>query len=199
MKAKTIEELRARVAYLEDILDNIPIGIIVADPKGKIMMMNRWQEKISRIKREQVLGTYFHEKWRRLFDQGIMSDYWKLLDEGKPYQSVLHEIYPQYYNEKISAISRGAPLSQGKGVVFLHDVSEEMQRSKRGGKSRSCLLNVLIILITIRRLKNNHVFITGEAKQPYNIFEKGAFQILRTHHIESSQDRELLILKYTVK
>jgi len=132
MKAKTKEELRARVAYLEDILDNIPIGIIVADPKGKIMMMNRWQEKISRIKREQVLGTYFHEKWRRLFDQGIMSDYWKLLDEGKPYQSVLHEIYPQYYNEKISAISRGSPLSQGKGVVFLHDVSEEMQRSKRG-------------------------------------------------------------------
>jgi hypothetical protein len=35
----------------------------------------------------------------------------------------------------------------------------------------------------------------GEAKQSCNIFEKGAFQILRIHHLESSQDRELLIFK----
>ena len=131
MKTKIIEELKARVAYLEDILDSIPVGIIVADAKGKIMLMNRWQENISRIKREKVLGSYFHEAWRRLFDQGIMSEYWKLLDEGKPYHMVLHEVYPQYYNEKISAISRGAPLSEGKGVVILHDISKEMQHDHR--------------------------------------------------------------------
>ena len=32
-----------------------------------------------------------------------------------------------------------------------------------------------------------------------NIFEKGAFQILYIHYIESSQVSELLILKYTLK
>ncbi len=95
MSKRTIDDLRARIAFLENIIENIPTGIIVTDSEGRILMMNRWQEEISRIRREMVLGSYFHEKWDRLFEQGIMGDYWQLLQNEKPFQSTVHEVYPQ--------------------------------------------------------------------------------------------------------
>lgn len=131
MGKKTLDESRARIAFLEDVIENVPTGIIVTDRHGKILMMNRWQETISRIRREQVLGTFFHEKWERLFEQGIMGDYWELLEYGKPFQATLHEVYPQFYEERVSAFSRGTPLTGGNGILLLHDVSTEMQRDRR--------------------------------------------------------------------
>jgi PAS domain S-box-containing protein len=131
MSNKTLDELRARIAFLEDVIENIPTGIIVTDRSGKILIMNRWQERISRIRREQVLGAFFHEKWERLFEQGIMGDYWELLEHGKPFQATLHEVYPQFYDERVSAFSRGAALTSGNGMILLHDVSTEMQRDRR--------------------------------------------------------------------
>jgi len=125
-------DLEPRLRLLEDILENLPIGVIIMDRQGKVLMMNRWQEKTSRVRREQVLGSYFHEKWERLFKQGIMSDYWRLLEDGTPFQAIVHDIYPQFYNEKISAISRGAPLSDRRRFILLHDVSSEIQSDKRG-------------------------------------------------------------------
>ncbi|MGO9569543.1 MAG: ATP-binding protein [Desulfomonilaceae bacterium] len=131
MSKRTIDDLRARIAFLENIIENIPTGIIVTDSEGRILMMNRWQEEISRIRREMVLGSYFHEKWDRLFEQGIMGHYWQLLQNEKPFQSTVHEVYPQFYDEKVSALSRGAALSEKAGFVLMHDVSSEMQQDKR--------------------------------------------------------------------
>ena len=125
-------ETSSPVKYLENIIEHIPTGIIIIDRSGKVLMMNRWQEKMSQVRREQVIGDFFHEKWERLFEQGIMGDYWKLLEEGTPFQTVVHDVYPQFYDQKISAISRGMPLPDGQGFVLLHDVSPEMQRDRRG-------------------------------------------------------------------
>lgn len=123
---------KSRISFLEEIIEHLPIGVIVIDRKGRVMMMNQWQEKISRVRREQVLGAYFHEKWERLFQQGIMSDYWKLLEEGVPFQTILHDVYPQFYNHRISAISRGAPIPGCDAFLLLHDVSPEIQRDRHG-------------------------------------------------------------------
>jgi PAS domain S-box-containing protein len=132
MPAKKQDSLKERLAYLDDIIEHLPIGIIVVDKKGKVLLMNKWQEKISQIRREQVLGGYFHEKWEKLFRQGIMSAYWQLLEQGTPFQFILHDVYPQFYERKISAISRGAPLKDHEAFVLLHDVSPEIQHDKRG-------------------------------------------------------------------
>ncbi len=123
--------LQERVEFLESILENIPTGIIVADPQGKILLVNAWQERISRVRREQVLGTYFHDKWERLFKQGIMDEYWDLIENNRPFQTVVHDVYPQFYDERISAVSRGAPLPDSRGIVLLHDISPEMKQDKR--------------------------------------------------------------------
>ena len=146
-----VEELEARVAFLEEVLENVPVGVILLDPKGKVLAMNAWQENTSRIRREQVLGDYFHERWERLFQQGFMKDYWKLLENGTPYQSIVHDVYPQFYDQKISALSRGAALPGGRGFILLHDVLPEIQRDKRGlerltrqlDESRNFLANLI--------------------------------------------------------
>lgn len=116
MDRRLEKELRSRVAYLEDILDSIPIGIMIVDPSGKIQMMNKWQEKISHITKDRVLGTYFHETWERLFDQGLDQVYWNLLRKNESYHLVLYEIYPQFYDQKIVGLSRGTPYRTGKAL-----------------------------------------------------------------------------------
>ena len=132
MAPKRSVSAKSRVSFLEEIIEHLPIGVIVIDRKGRVMMMNQWQEKISRVRREQVIGSYFHEKWERLFQQGIMSDYWKLLEDGVPFQTILHDVYPQFYDYRISAISRGAPIPGLEAFLLLHDVSPEIQRDKHG-------------------------------------------------------------------
>jgi len=126
------DKISKKLELLEDILESIPTGIIVLDSEGKIEKINRWQEKISKVKRDEVIGRYFHDKWQRLFEQGFMDGYWDLLKDGTPFESTVHEVYPQFYDQKITAISRGVKIPSDQGFVLLHDVSEEMKRDKRG-------------------------------------------------------------------
>jgi len=122
----------ADAIYLRDVIENLPVGVIIVDREGRVVWMNRWQEHISRVRREQILGSYFHEKWERLFQQGIMSEYWKMLENDTPFNIVVHDIYPQFYDERISAISRGVPLPEHDSFILLHDISSEMQADKKG-------------------------------------------------------------------
>ncbi len=43
----------------------------------------------------------------------------------------MHDVYPQFFDERITAVSRGAPLPAGRGIVLLHDISPEMKQDKR--------------------------------------------------------------------
>lgn len=131
MDKRSKQALQDRVEFLESILENIPTGIIVADSEGKIVFVNAWQERISQVRREQVLGACFHDKWERLFKQGIMDEYWDLIENKRPYQTTVHDVFPQFYDERISAVTRGAPLPADHGIVLLHDVSPEMKQDKR--------------------------------------------------------------------
>ena len=124
--------VKSKLSFLEAVIEHLPIGVMVIDRRGRVLMMNQWQEKISRVRREQILGAYFHEKWERLFQQGIMSDYWRLLEDGTPFQTILHDVYPQFYDHRISAISRGAPILGHEAFLLLHDVLPEIQQDRRG-------------------------------------------------------------------
>jgi len=126
------KQLKAKIAFLEDVLEGIPIGIIILDPEGRVLMMNQWQERISKVNRGQVIGSFFHETWKRLFDQGVYHSYWDLIKKNEPYDMILHEVYPQFFGQRITAIARGVPLSSKNGFVLLHEISEAMKRDKRG-------------------------------------------------------------------
>ena len=132
MPSQTSDNQAEELELLREILENTPIGLIVLDKEGRVKHMNRWQEEISKISRDQATDTFFHDTWKRLFEQGFMDGYWDLLKEGKPFNSTVHNVFPQFYDQKITAISRGNQLPSENGFVLLHDVSEEMQRDKLG-------------------------------------------------------------------
>ncbi len=122
-----MEMLSCTPELLEDVFESFPMGVILLDAAGRVLMMNSRQEQISRVTRDKVIGSYFHERWKRLFDQGTYGNkYWEMLHEGKPFTIIFSEVLPQFYDIKVSGLSHGAPLSSGRGFILVHDLSEEL-------------------------------------------------------------------------
>ncbi len=129
---KTISNMYGNdFSFLIGIIEDLPVGVLVLDAEGKVLILNSHQQKISKIDPDQVIGTYFHKTWCRLFDEGIYGDhYWNLINKRVPFSIVFHEVSPQFYDNKVTGIAHGAPLSGGKGFVLLHDISDEIRHDK---------------------------------------------------------------------
>ncbi|MEW6442732.1 MAG: sigma 54-interacting transcriptional regulator [bacterium] len=130
MKGKTGAELLEQALLLDDIFESVPCGLLVLDSRGTVVRMNRHQEMISKKPRESVLGTPFHETWKRVIEGDTYGGkYWELLSRGTPFSVVFNNVLPQFYEMRVSGIARGVPLSTGNGFLLLHDLSEEVQRA----------------------------------------------------------------------
>jgi len=57
-------------SFAEDLIENIPIGLMVLDEEGRVIHMNRRQEEISQVSRETILGRTFHEAFRGPSNRG---------------------------------------------------------------------------------------------------------------------------------
>ncbi len=128
---KTDAQIMEGLVLLEDVFESAPCGLMVLDREGRVIRMNRHQEKISKKKREAVIGAPFHETWKRLIEEDYYQGrYWELLNKGTPFTVVFNNVLPQFYDMRISGIARGAPLSSGDGFLLLHDISQEVHRSE---------------------------------------------------------------------
>jgi formate hydrogenlyase transcriptional activator len=129
-------KFKERVTFLENVIEDIPVGVIVLDNDGRVVMMNRTQEMVSKVKRRKVLGTLFHVSWKNIFDMRSSSNetfgnlYWELVNKKKPYVFVFHDVTPQFYGEKISGLSYGAPMPSGDGFILVHEISDEIKQDK---------------------------------------------------------------------
>lgn len=186
---KKAEKFEEKVAFFEDVIESIPIGIIILDREGRVLMMNRWQESMSHVSRDQVIGSTFHETWKRLFDQGVYDAYWDLIKKSKPYDMILDEIYPQFFEQQITAIARGVPLRSNNGFVLLHEVSEAMKRDKRGleklaerlAESSNFLENLIDSSPNIVITTDQDYLIKSTNKTGINIFGYGKGSLIGKH------------------
>ena len=127
---------KEKIFFLENIIEEMPVGVIVLDNEGRIVMINRQQEKVSRVNRQKVLGELFHEVWEKILNERSTSNqtfgnnYWNLLKRKKPYVFIYHDINPQFYEEKISGLAYGTPMSSGEGVILVHEISQEIKKDK---------------------------------------------------------------------
>ena len=64
MGKESIVKLKERIAFLENVMESLPLGIMVVDREGKILLTNKAQEEMSSFKREDLMGQIFHEKWK---------------------------------------------------------------------------------------------------------------------------------------
>jgi PAS domain S-box-containing protein len=120
-----------QLGFIEDLIENLPIGMMILDKNGKIIRINKKQEETSRIKRELVIGKNYAEAFPKTLEQGLKKPYSSLLKRGTPFDVIIDNYFPQYYSERKTYHARGAPLSSGKYCVLLHELEEELYHEKR--------------------------------------------------------------------
>jgi len=131
MEKDTTTRLKERINFLENILESLPLGLIVLDPKGRIMLTNKTQEEMSSVKRDELIGQTFHMKWKELIERTELQEhYWSLLNEKKSYDYVFHDVIAQFHDVKVSGVGLGAPLSDGHGFVLLHHQNQKIKEDK---------------------------------------------------------------------
>lgn len=128
-KEKAIRNKALRFA--EDLIENLPIGMMLLDKNGKIIRMNKKQEEASQIQRGKILGKTFEEAFPRTLDQGLKKPYSRLLKNGTSFDIIIDRYIPQYYSQEITYRARGAPFSSGKYFILLHEHAVELGQEKR--------------------------------------------------------------------
>jgi len=120
-----------RLNIAEDLIENLPIGMMLLDEKGQIIRMNKKQEETSQIRREEVLGRTFQEAFPRTLEQGVKEPYLNLLTHGVPFDIIIDHYIPQYYSKQITYRTRGTPLPSKKYFILLHEHSQALDKEKR--------------------------------------------------------------------
>jgi len=128
-------------SFTEDLIENLPIGAMILDGKGTVIRMNRRQEEISGIERSKILGRTFPEAFPTTLDQGLREHYNRLLAERIPFDVIIDQYVPQYYDKKLTYHARGAALPTTDHVVLLHDLESEHYKVKRLVEQRTQELN----------------------------------------------------------
>ena len=119
------------LSFAEDLIENLPIGMMILDKNGKIIRMNKKQEETSQIEREKILGKTFSEAFPRTLEQGVKEPYFKLLKYGIPFDVIIDRYIPQYYSKQMTYHARGAPFLTNKYFILLHELEEELYQEKR--------------------------------------------------------------------
>ena len=120
-----------RLSFAEDLIENLPIGMMLLDKNGEIVRMNKKQEEASQIKREKVIGKTFPEAFPRTLEQGLKEPYSKLLKKGVPFDIIIDRYTPQYYSKVITYHARGSSFSSRKYFILLHEHAVELGQEKR--------------------------------------------------------------------
>ena len=120
-----------RILLSKEVLENLPVGVVLLDNNCKILMLNRKQEETSKIDRSQILGKIYHEIWPNVSNHSVGGGlYWNLINNNVPFSFIFHDATPQFYDSKISGICHGAPISSGEGFILIHEISEEIKKDK---------------------------------------------------------------------
>jgi PAS domain S-box-containing protein len=120
-----------RLSFAEDLIENLPIGMMLLDKNEKILRMNKKQEEASQIGREKIIGKTFPEAFPRTLEQGLRRHYAKLLRDGTPFDVIVDRYIPQYYSKIITYRARGSAFSSRKYFILLHEHAVELGQEKR--------------------------------------------------------------------
>jgi len=120
-----------RLSFAEDLIENLPIGMMLLDKNGKILRMNKKQEEASQISRGNIMGKRFPDAFPRTLEQGLKEHYLKLLKHGIPFDVIIDRYIPQYYSKVITYRARGSSFSSRKHFVLLHEHAVELGHEKR--------------------------------------------------------------------
>ncbi|MBN1829654.1 MAG: PAS domain S-box protein [Deltaproteobacteria bacterium] len=138
---RDVQKKSKRLSFSEDLIENLPVGLMILNDKGKILRMNKKQEEISQIQREKVVGKTFAEAFPKTLDQGLEMPYFDLLTKKRPFNILIDRYLPQYYEQQMTYRARGTPFSSGKKFILVHELERELYREKRLVEARTSELH----------------------------------------------------------
>lgn len=125
---------RASSDLLESVIDQLPIGVILLDHRGRVLRFNRHEEYLSGLKREKVLGkSFFSEvapcteqlELEQLFREGIEQENLDLDFEFN---------FPHRYNRvprdvriRAQSVSTDGPDNASVHAVLIEDITSRSQ------------------------------------------------------------------------
>jgi PAS domain S-box-containing protein len=134
---------RARkMSFAEDLIENLPIGLMILDRDGTVLRMNKKQEETSCIPREKILGKTFAATFPRTLEQGLEKHYVNLLKKGTAFNFVIDRYIPQYSAQQATYRARGARFSSSPYFILINEVEKELYREKRLVEARTNELQV---------------------------------------------------------
>lgn len=131
MLIKKKKDEMKKQSFWEDLIENLPIGMMLLDREGKIIRMNKKQEEASKISRKEILGKTFEEAFPKTLEQGLKKPYFKLLKKKTPFDVIIDHYIPQYYSQVITYHARGSSFANGNYFIMLHEHAVELGHEKR--------------------------------------------------------------------
>ena len=117
--------------FADDLIENIPIGLMLLDKNGIIIRVNKKQEEASQVKKKDILGKSFAEAFSGTLNQGIRIPYLELLRNGTSFDIIIDQYTPQFYFKQITFRIRGASFKSEQYYILLNEHAEELGQEKR--------------------------------------------------------------------
>ncbi len=134
-------------AVREFLTDCLPLGVMVTDRSGKVVLYNNCQERITGIPAEQALGTTLFVDYASHAPDEIKRKFWQALKE--PVEMSLHEFdYTDRHDVTRRFRGRVSSLVGPDGVIHgavqtLEDVSRPAQLQQEIDRTRGFLTRLL--------------------------------------------------------
>jgi PAS domain S-box-containing protein len=126
-------ELKKRNVFLETIIEEAPIGLILCNEQGTILYVNKKQEQNSRKSRWQLINRDIREIYQKAFEY---SEITKLFDRviNSNVSSdtlILDHYYPQFYKRDMIIKFLANRLREHKKFAVFVEIEDELYREKR--------------------------------------------------------------------
>ena len=125
MNIVKVKDMTFAGAYIQifNLLDDC---VFVIDIEGKIVLYNKASEKLDGMKKEDVIGKYFHEIYK--IEEQISSTL-RTLKNKKAHINVYQD-YVTRLGKRISSVSSSYPLMQNDNMVGVLTITKDITRHK---------------------------------------------------------------------
>ncbi|MGO8716257.1 MAG: ATP-binding protein [Smithella sp.] len=128
-----LSELRERIALLETIIEEAPIGLILCNEDGTISYMNKKQERNTRKKRKQLIDHNVKDVYRKTFEYPEITGFFDRIMNSTTSNKVLviDHYYPQFYKRDMIIKFLANRLKEHKKIAIFVEIEDELYREKR--------------------------------------------------------------------
>lgn len=126
-------ELKKRNEFLESIIEEAPLGLILCDENGIIVYVNKKQEQNSRQKRRQLIGRDIREVYQKAFEYSEITKLFERVVSSTVSSETLivDHYYPQFYKRDMIIKFIANRLKEHERVTVFVEIEDELYREKR--------------------------------------------------------------------